>query len=134
MTNMKTFFATAGAVLYCALWSTSIFAGGYQNGYITRVYAGHELGASIVFRVDSSGGVQRGNIPACSIYNDEWALDLTTDAGRLAYSVVQSAVQSQDTGRSYRYVQVYGRGTCDVTGDREDVRFLYSCYPPLCAP
>ena len=130
MTNMKKLFATAGTALHFALWSADVFAqGGYQNGAVTRVYAGHALGASIVFRMESGYyGIQRGNIPACSVYNDEWALDLTTEAGRLAYSVVQ------DASRAHLYLQVYGTGTCDVMGDREDVRFLYSCSPGSCAP
>jgi hypothetical protein len=109
-------------------WASSALAqGGWQQGSVHRIYAGPQIGSTIIFRIGSS--LNRGNIPACSVYNDEWALDLTTDAGRLTYSVVQDAMHKN------RYLQVYGTGTCNITGDREDVRFLYSCIESyLCLP
>jgi hypothetical protein len=106
---------------FLAFMSSSVFAQvGYENGTVTRVYAGPQLGSRIVFRLYPV--IPRGNAPVCSVYNDEWALDLTTDSGRLAYSVVQDAFNRGT------YLQVYGTGTCDIMGDREDVRFLYSCF------
>lgn len=130
------FLAIATSVFLFALWSSNASAqGGYQAGGIVRVYGGQQLGSRIVFRIDSTfGGVARGNIPSCSIYNDEWALDLTTDSGRLAYGVIQDALHQR------AYLQVYGTGTCEIMGDREDVRFLYACYlgspygTNLCSP
>ena len=114
--------------LFLAVLSSSAFAqGGYEQGAVLRVYAGPQVGSRIIFRV--SPDLPHGNAPACSVYNDEWALDLTTDSGRLAYSVVQDAFTKGFL------LQVYGTGTCDITGDREDVRFLYSCFNPgLCLP
>lgn len=126
----RNLLASAAAAICFALWATNTSAQtGYQNGAILRVYGGQQLGSKIVFRLDSGyQGVARGNIPACSVYSDEWALDLTTDSGRIAYGVVQ------DAQRNKIYLQVYGTGTCRIMGDREDVLFLYSCYPGFCSP
>jgi hypothetical protein len=128
VTKTKSLFATVAAVSCFALWSSSAFPqGGWQQGSVARVYAGPQVGSTIIFRLGFLD-LARGNIPACSVYHDEWALDLATDSGRLAYSVVQDAVR---TGRN---LQVYGTGTCDITGDREDVRLLYSCFSHICLP
>jgi hypothetical protein len=100
------FLVITSSVFLSALWSSNASAqGGYQMGIIARVYGGPQLGTRIVFRINSSGGVARGNIPGCSIYNDEWALDLATESGRLAYGIIQDALHERVNLQVYALVR-----------------------------
>lgn len=104
---------------------------GWVQGYPVRIYAGPQLGDAVAVQfLPSDLGWQREGRPACSIY-DEFALDTSTPGGQRAYALLMLASE-----RGLR-IEAYGTGTCTVTGDREDIRFIYTCSSsqyPRCAP
>ena len=106
---------------------------GWVQGIVTRIYVGPELGNAVAVKIlpNQSGWVREGR-PACSVY-DEFAFDASTPAGQRMYAMLVQASFS-DFGRLF---EVYGTGTCTITGDREDVRFIYFCSAaegPHCVP
>jgi hypothetical protein len=58
---------------------------------------------------------------------DEFAFDASTPAGQQTYAMLLQATVNSSSGRIF---EVYGTGACTITGDREDVRFIYMCLAP----
>ena len=59
-----------------------------------------------------------GNKPACSSVGDQWALSLSSSAGRAMYALLLAASMQGQT------VHVQGTGLCDAWPDRESPRWL----------
>jgi hypothetical protein len=98
-------------VLILFLLSTSALAGDGQ-GSISSLFPTTNTDAGVVF-VRLAGANAHNSKPACS--GVEWALSLSTPAGRGVYATLLSA-QAQA-----KSVIVYGFNTCSVWGDRESI-------------
>jgi hypothetical protein len=136
--------AVAPVIIFVAVASTPMPAeAGWARGFVSRIYAGPQLGDAIAFKVNTAyvffdfyfygypsfsyPSYPREGRPACAIY-DEFAFDASTPAGQRTYQLLLEA----SNGR--RNVEVYGSGACTVTGDREDLRFFYICSEESCVP
>lgn len=99
-----------------ALLSFSVFVSpahaGRSAGQVTQIIA-HE-GDVVMF---SSGFHQ--DKPLCSTVGEDWALSLSTQAGKAMYALVLSA---HAQGKP---INVIGSGTCAAWGDREAPRYVY---------
>lgn len=58
------------------------------------------------------------NKPACSTIGEEWAVSLSTDAGRAIYAALLTALTTGQT------VTIGGTGSCGAWSDREEARSL----------
>ena len=116
---------------------------GWTRGFVSRIYAGPQLGDAIAFKINNTisffdysyfsypsyayPSYPREGRPVCAVY-DEFAFDASTPAGQRTYQLLLEA----SNGR--RNIEVYGSGACTVTGDREDLRFFYICSEESCVP
>lgn len=105
-------------ILISALWLACLLPH-------TPASAGSSGGLVGVMIVNSSNflfftaGTKAGS-PACGSGNGQWALNLSTAVGKSTYAMLLTA-QAQG-----KIVYVYGNGTCNGWGDREDVLYVYA--------
>lgn len=98
-------------LLVFAFLSEKVFAG-ESSGIIGPIYA-HD--GDVAF---FSAG-QHQNKPACSIAGDEWAISLSSPAGKAKFSLL---LTQKALGRPVRVIGY--ANACTIWGDREDANYI----------
>jgi len=109
---MKKFLISI-ATATCLLLNTGAHAAGSSSGLV-----GMMIVNSSNFLFFTAG--TKAASPVCGNANDQWSLNLSTAVGKSTYAMLLSA-QAQA-----KVVYVFGNGTCNGWGDREDVLYVYA--------
>jgi len=108
------------ATLMAMMLPTALLANGLNIGPVSYLYVSHEGSGFVLVRIN---GTQQGTKPACATDVHRYAFDLSDLSGFAYLAVIQSAMARN------QQIAIGGTGTCTVSGNREDVKYIELVVP-----
>lgn len=113
--NLKSIAAATLLALSCTANVGAAETSGSANGLVNAIMV-HE-GNAVFFNVGN-----HATPPTCGAGSVDWAISLTTEEGRAMYSLLLTAAATKTS------ISIVGTGLCNVWGDRETPKYIYSVF------